>query len=1055
MSLALRIQLFSEFSVTYNDRPVAGLSTVRSQALLAYLVLHRYTPQPRQRIAFHLWSDSTDAQARTNLRKELSYLRRNLPDVDQFLLVEAKTLQWSPTAEFTLDVLEFENAVKAAQTADPTEARSLLEQATQLYRGDLLPSCEDEWILPERERLQQMRVSALEQLIDLLKQQHDYRTAIGYAQQLLRIDSLNESTYVVLMQLHRLSGDRANALQVYHRCMTLLREELGVDPGATTRKLYEQLLREDELQEDESAQNELQEEVSAQLTLSPRPISPARSVSPLVGREPEWEMLQCWIKAIASDPSPQVLLLIGEPGIGKTRLLEELREMMQVEQGQVLWGRAFAAEMVRPYGIWIDALRSLQLPATMIRSVELGFLLPEIDQPGTAPPDRSHLFDAVVRLLAEWANQAPLLVILDDLQWIDEASSALLHYAIRLLSHLPVRFACTARTTELKENVVVSQVVQTLRRERRLKTVEVSPLNREQTAALVRSFKAVEPAELSIEVIDRVFIDSGGNPLFALEVARALSQDQSTQVDDLEALIGDRLEKLDDAARDLLPWAAALGRSFKPAMVAQVADYPMTQLLTAIEQLERQSIIRPSTRFENEMGYDFIHDIVRRVVYRQISEPRRHLIHLQIAHKLNQRATSDNALSGDIAHHASLGGDHELAASAALLAGDRCLKLFAYAEAATLAQRGIEHCQFLDERTRIRLHLDLLRVLAIAGVTGDRATQLEAEVHQLMGEANRLGLKDDEAVGFGALWILYFNQSNFARLESHSMQAVEVSRVVSPVRAAQLLAYSGGCLAEIGREMVRAEALLLEAQSLAARVGLQLCDIDSGLGSVHYHNGRYDEARPLLQRACKQAQHEQDHWRGCTYLSYLAMLELEAGNLTAALPYCEEMASVAVKMRGGGSEGAIAAALAALINYRLQQPGADTALEQAITTLKQVDAKRMLSYILIGAAETDLERDRPQLAIIRTKTALQAALIIDHPSEIALAWAMLIQGFLTVGESEQAIAQFEALRNQIDYYKLSTRAQTAVNSVMQQMQSNLRATPDCFKSDQFMLGEVR
>jgi predicted ATPase len=289
--------------------------------------------------------------------------------------------------------------------------------------------------------------------------------------------------------------------------------------------------------------------------------------------------------------------------------------------------------MVRPYGIWIDALRSIVIPPALNIPPELGFLLPELAQPGKAPPDRSHLFDAVVQLLAQSASEAALIVILDDIQWIDEASSALLHYAIRLLSQKPVLFACTGRSRELEENAGISRVVQALRRERRLLTLELHPFDRQQTAELIRRQQAVNPLELSKEAVERVFIDSGGNPLYALEVARALSQDRSTNADNLEALIRDRLHQLDDMAREFLPWAAALGRSFKPTAVAHVADYPLPKLLMAIEQLEQQTIIRPSASVGDEMGYDFAHDIVRQAVYRQLSQPRRHLIHLQIAHQ--------------------------------------------------------------------------------------------------------------------------------------------------------------------------------------------------------------------------------------------------------------------------------------------------------------------------------------------------------------------------------------------------------------------------------------
>jgi hypothetical protein len=931
-------------------------------------------------------------------------LRQNLPNVDQFLRVEPKTLQWSSTAPFTLDVMDFENAVK----------NDHLESAIALYHGELLPNCEDEWILPERDRLQQLYVQALEQLIEKLKEQQHYRLALNYAQSLLRVDPLNESTYCTLMRLHHLSGDRANALQVYHRCMTLLREELGVDPSPTTRKLYEQLLLEEEL----PAENP-PIQPTVRLPLSP----PSQSPLPLVGRKHEWSLIHAWASS-----ATQVLLLSGEPGIGKTRLLEELRATVPI----ALWGRGFAAEMVRPYGIWIDALRSRPLPNPV--PAELGFLLPEMGQPIKAPPDRSHLFDAVVQLLADWATQTPLIVMLDDIQWMDEASSALLHYASRLLGHLPIKFACTARSGELSGNVAISQVLRALRREQRLHTIELHPFDRGTTAELIHTVNTSHSFDVSLELIDQVFRDSGGNPLFVLEIARALSQSQSHPADNLEALICDRLEQLDDAARDLLPWAAALGRSFKPARVAQVADYPMTQLVSAIAQLEQQSIIHPSTTVGNEMGYDFAHDVVRQVVYQQISEPRRHLVHAQIAQKLSQTATSDNALAGDIAHHAARGGEHLLAASHALLGAERCLKLFAYAEAAALAQQGVQSCQWLEQQTRIHLQLGLLRVWAIAGVRRDRAIEIEAQVRHLMEEANRLGAKDDEAIGLETLNILYYEQSNYSELQQNSLRSTEVIRAASPAIAARVLGLSGSCLTELGQDMIRGEAILLEAQALANRVGLEICDIYSGLGGIELHKGHYDGARSLLQQGLQLAQRDRDRWRECNCLIGLIMTEVEAGDPIAALSYCETMTHLVAQIEGKESENAVAAALTALVHYQLHASNSEGNLEVAIVRLKQLDIKRMLAYILIEAAEVDFAQARFELAAVRAEVARQAAQIMKHLSQIAIAWALSIQSALALGQAEQAIAQFKALQDPLDRHLLSLRAQTQIDRMMQQIQ---------------------
>lgn len=164
--------------------------------------------------------------------------------------------------------------------------------------------------------------------------------------------------------------------------------------------------------------------------------------------------------------------------------------------------------------------------------------------------------------------------------------------------------------------------------------------------------------------------------------------------------------------------------------------------------------------------------------------------------------------------------------------------------------------------------------------------------------------------------------------------------------------------------MTRAEALLLEAQSLAGRVGAKNIGIPQGLGAVGRHHGNYAQARTLLQQAWRLAAAQQDRWCECYNLSYLAMTELEAGD-PAALPYCHSMAIVAAKIKGEGSEGAVAT--------------------------------------------------------------------VDHPSEIALAWAILIEGALGLGDREGATAWFESLRDRIDRPALSFRARTAVDRAIEQI----------------------
>ena len=297
----LQVQLLGDFLLRSGDTPVTAVNTPRLQALLAYMVLHRSAPQPRRQVAFRLWPDLTEAQARTNLRNLVHLFRQALPEINLFMHAEGPTLQWRADAPWTLDVADFETLI---QTSRHAQARIALEQAVDLYQGDLLPNCYDDWIIAERERLRQMALDALERLILLLEQEHAYSAAIRYAQRLLRYDPLNETTYRHLMRLHARSGDRAGALRVYQTCVTVLERELCVEPALETQQAYDRLRRTN---------------APAPPTATPAPLDPARHNLPalltsFVGRERELAEVT---RLLATT---RLLTLTGAGGGGKTRL---------------------------------------------------------------------------------------------------------------------------------------------------------------------------------------------------------------------------------------------------------------------------------------------------------------------------------------------------------------------------------------------------------------------------------------------------------------------------------------------------------------------------------------------------------------------------------------------------------------------------------------------------------------------------------------------------------------------------------------------------------------
>ena len=375
MAPTLHICLLGDFLVRADDTPLTAFNLPRVQALLAYLALKHSAPQPRRHLAFLLWPDSTEPQARANLRKLLHQLQCALPMADRFLCADTQTIQWRPEAPFTLDVDDFERALtraKAAERADdPAAERAALEQAMIVYRGDLLPSCYEEWILPERERLHQAFLGALERLIKLSEQQHDYPAAITYAQRLLRHDPLHEATYRRLMRLHARNGDRASALETYRTCAVILERELGVEPSTATRAVYERLQRLDTTTV--RAQN-----------------LPAQPTS-FIGRAAELAKLA----RLLEHPNCRLITIVGTGGIGKTRLALQ----------------AAAAHLDRfADGVWLVMLAPISDPSLVAPTIAQAL--------GVRETDERPLLDS----LKNYLREKQLLLLLDNFEQVAEAA---------------------------------------------------------------------------------------------------------------------------------------------------------------------------------------------------------------------------------------------------------------------------------------------------------------------------------------------------------------------------------------------------------------------------------------------------------------------------------------------------------------------------------------------------------------------------------------------------------------------------------------------------------
>ncbi len=397
----LSLYLLDGFLMQGDSAP-ALLHSPRLQTLLAYLVLHCHEPRPRSQVAFALWPDVTDAQAHGSLRRALYRLRRAWPASKQFLQATSVTLHWPDHPALTVDVRELINGLTQADTRD------MLETALAWYRGPLLPTCNDEWLIAEREALQQSWLDGLLRLSEQYEAAQQYEQAILVARQLCRHAPLDERHYQRLMQLYIETGNQSAALQTYRSCSEMLAHEYDTPPSADTRLLYEAL-------------------AAAATALPPSP-DPALELplqpTPFVGRTGELAALH----QLFEQPACRLLTVLGPGGVGKTRLaLQAAAEQSPRHRHGVVFVSLAAARtaddlllalvealQLRPHGqtpLW-DRLVTYLRPRAMLLLLDafehvLGAatLLAELL---VAAPDLSLLVTSREALRLQWEQRFPL-----------------------------------------------------------------------------------------------------------------------------------------------------------------------------------------------------------------------------------------------------------------------------------------------------------------------------------------------------------------------------------------------------------------------------------------------------------------------------------------------------------------------------------------------------------------------------------------------------------------------------------------------------------------------
>jgi DNA-binding SARP family transcriptional activator len=656
----LEIKLLGSPEVSHDGIPVV-VDTRKAIALLAYLVVEKTAS--RDSLAGLFWADASQERARATLRRTLSALRGATGN--DVITADRNQVSLAGPVRSDLDIFDEELAATTTHGHDPRDVCdrciSHLRAATDLYRGDFMEgfsiraSAEfDDWVRTTSESLRLRIGEAYHRLGTALAAAGDYPGAIGAVSRWIELDPLHEPAHRFLMLLHAWSGDRPGAIEAYRACVTILEQELGVAPLEETTELYEAILDED-LPPAPGAPRRVKAEAPARVATQPD----------LIDRQDELGLLRQSLQQVTNGRG-SVLAITGAPWMGKTRLLEEFAAGAGRDAG-VLFGRAFRMEQGLPYGVATQVLtaatpmiNSGRAPCPEWALHEVGRLVPGLGavENGTTP-DRFgelRLLEGIYTYIAALSADRPLVLILDDVQWMDQESGALFSYLARRIGDLSVLMVLAARTEEdlippVAEMMAIAD------------GVEVQPLTLEHLIPLTGG----DEAEAS-HLLER----TGGVPLLINE---ALAPDADAAAAGMVRYMEARLLEVGDLARQILTAAAALNGICDATLLRETSGRSEEEVVEAVEELVAARLLREIPGSE---GLAFTLDALERVTYESTSMVRRRLLHRRAAHALSERghARSDARLAAAVAGQYQAAGDSE-AAEWYHLAGDLSRAVYA------------------------------------------------------------------------------------------------------------------------------------------------------------------------------------------------------------------------------------------------------------------------------------------------------------------------------------------------------------------------------------------
>lgn len=895
------------------------VDTRKALALLAYLAVTG-RPARRDTLCALLWRDSAPDRARATLRRTLSTLRSALGG--RWLETDGDIVSLAGEG-IELDVAELQRQLAACDEhghgpADTCRrCRQPLREAVALDRGPFLAGFGlrdapdfDDWQQQTAAQIQREVESALDRLAQLVSEAGDHAEAIALAVRRLALDPLHEPAHRRLIELYARAGDRARALEQYRECVRTLDRELGVRPLEETTAVYHSVLEGVALPA-----------AAASAELPPEP----GTALPFVGREDACKLLAA--RAADTGPDGRLVVVEGEPGIGKSRLVEEVLERIGADRPIAL--RCFQEEAGLPYGLAVQLARGAlerlgNRPGDAWWAGEVARLVPELgpsDPAGLASPAAQARFhDAVCALLGEAASaDPPCVVVVDDVQWADTASVGLLAYLLRRLRGRPLLVVLAWRPDEVEAGQTLRAVLQAGLADGTAALVGLGRLSRAEVGLLVAA------AGHDRLLTERLHSESGGLPFFVVEYLEALAHGESVDAVEWQLpggvrdLLRARLARLGELAAQMAAAVAVVGGSCGSDLARDVSGRTEDETVAALEELVLAGVLVEA----GDATYDFRQEQTRELVVSELSLARRRLLHRRVAEAL--QSSADRGGAALVANHLALAGDDEAAASSFAAAGDYARGMFANAEA--LAHYRSALALGHPETGRLYQAIGDLETLA-----GDYADAL-ASYERAASESTEAGLGEIEH----SIGRLHHRRGSWDRAEASFAGAEQSLPRDESVAQARLAADRSLTARRRGRDD-EAQAFAQAALVLAREGGddRALAGAHNALGILASARGDYQTAIAELEASLARARAAGDPDGEAAALNNLALAARALGDNDGALAFTRRALALCAQVGDRHREAALHNTLADLLREAGSEEESMMELKLAVSIFAEI-----------------------------------------------------------------------------------------------------------------------